>query len=132
VGMRRILIDTNIYVAFKRNDSTVIKAFQSCDLIGIDVSVLAELYSGFQLGKKTRQNYTELETFLNHIRVQIFNHNIETSEFFSQIYKKLRIKGKPIPTNDIWIASVAMQHGLALYSKDRHFMYVDGLILYEI
>ena len=130
--MRRILIDTNIYVAFKRNDPAVVEAFQTCDLIGIDVGVLAELYSGFQLGTKTKQNMRELEAFLNNPRVQIYNHDAETSEFFSQVYKILRLKGKPIPVNDIWIAAVAMQHGLALYSKDQHFLQVDGLIRHEI
>ena len=26
-----------------------------------------------------------------------------------------------IPTNDIWIASLAVQHSLPLYTRDRHF-----------
>ncbi|MCP4134020.1 MAG: type II toxin-antitoxin system VapC family toxin [bacterium] len=38
-------------------------------------------------------------------------------------------KGKPIPTNDIWIAAVAFQHGLKLFTRDKHFKDVPGLIL---
>lgn len=129
--MRRILIDTNIYVAFKRNDPDVVKTFQNCDLIGIDIAVIAELNCGFLLGGMFKKNDRELRKFLNHIRVQIYDHNAETAEFYARIYKNLRIKGKPIPTNDIWIAAAAMQNGLALYSRDQHFDCVDGLIRYE-
>lgn len=128
--MRRILIDTNIYVAFKRNDPLVVSAFQHVDLIGIDVCVLAELYSGFRLGNKEKENTVELEAFLNHPRIKVFNHDIETAEFYSYIYKALRTKGKPIPANDIWIAAIAMQHGMALFTNDQHFETIDGLLLH--
>jgi tRNA(fMet)-specific endonuclease VapC len=39
----------------------------------------------------------------------------------------LRIKGRPIPENDIWIAATARQHDLTLVSRDRHFAEVDNL-----
>lgn len=128
--MRKILIDTNVYVAYKRNDPEIIKAFQNCDYIGVDVSVLAELYTGFLLGSRIEQNLKELEGFLNNSRVYIINHDLDTSEYYAHIYKNLRKNGTPVPTNDIWIASVARQHGLALLTKDKHFKLIDGLILY--
>ncbi|MFC1533971.1 PIN domain-containing protein [Thermodesulfobacteriota bacterium] len=53
----------------------------------------------------------------------------ELAEFYSQILNDLRKKGKPIPTNDIWIAAVAFQLGLRLFSKDKHFKNVSGLVL---
>jgi len=40
---------------------------------------------------------------------------------------RLRLKGRPIPENDIWIAAVALQHGLPLATRDDHFNEVDGL-----
>ena len=36
----------------------------------------------------------------------------------------------PIPTNDIWIAAAAYQHGLKLFTGDRHFLHVAGLVLF--
>ncbi len=36
--------------------------------------------------------------------------------------------GTPVPTNDIWIAAIAFQHGYKLFSKDNHFNYINGLI----
>ena len=91
--------------------------------------MLAELYSGFRLGQGFEQNDHELKQFLNNARVRVYSHDIETAEFYSHIYAELRKKARPIPTNDMWIAAVARQHGLTVYSKDRHFEYIDGLIL---
>jgi len=34
-------------------------------------------------------------------------------------------------TNDIWIAASSMQHGLSLYTFDRHFSAIDGILLYS-
>ncbi len=59
--MRKVLIDTNIYVSFKRNHNSTKEALKHLDFIGIDVTVLAELYSGFKYGKKEKQNRQELE-----------------------------------------------------------------------
>jgi len=127
--MRRIAIDTNIYTSFKCNDQGVVDALRDCDLIGVDITVVAELFSGFSLGGKERRNRQELEAFLNSPRVEILPHDLETADYYALIVKRLRAKGRPIPTNDIWIAANAMKHGLALYSFDLHFEEIEGLPL---
>lgn len=127
--MRRLSVDTNIYVAFKNNDEAVVKIFQNCDLLGVDIAVIAELFSGFALGGREKKNRQELEAFLDSPRVEMFRHDLETAEYYALIVKKLKAKGKPIPTNDIWIAANAMKHGTALYSFDSHFKEIDGLPL---
>lgn len=126
--MKKGLIDTNLYVAFKRNNKTALEIIRSLDFIGIDITVLAELYSGFKMGSKEKLNISELEIFLNNDRTNIINHDINTSKFYAQIIKTLKEKGSPIPTNDVWIAASAMQHGLPLYTFDKHFNAIDGLL----
>ncbi len=126
--MRRVLIDTNIYTAFKRNDPVIVGAFQHLDFIGINITVLAELYAGFKGGNREQKNRTELEDFMNSSRIHFINHNIDTADFYAQIFNSLKEKGTSIPTNDIWIASSAMQNGLVLFSLDRHFSNIEGLI----
>jgi tRNA(fMet)-specific endonuclease VapC len=127
--MRRIAIDTNIYTSFKCNDPSVVEAFRDCDLIGADVAVIAELFSGFSLGAKEKKNRQELEAFLNSPRVEVLLHDLETADYYALIVKRLKARGRPIPTNDIWIAANAMKHGLALYSLDKHFEEIEGLLL---
>ena len=127
--MRRIAIDTNIYTSFKCNDEGVVNTFRDCDLIGVDITVIAELFSWFSLGGKEKRNREELEAFLNSPRVEVLFHDLETADYYALIVKRLRTKGRPIPTNDIWIAANAMKHGLALYSFDVHFEEIEGLVL---
>ena len=128
--MRRVLIDTNIYTAFKRNHPAIVESFKHLDFIGIDVTVLAELYAGFKGGNKETINAKELEGFLNTSRVHILNHNEITAEFYANIFNVLKNKGQPIPTNHIWIAASSMQNGLALFTLDlQHFKEIEGLVL---
>ncbi len=127
--MRKVLIDTNIYSAFKTNTEKVVKLFQHLDYIAIDLTVYAELLSGFKLGSRENKNIIELEQFLNNPRVDLLHHNPDTAEFYAKIFKDLKKTGNPIPTNDIWIAATAMQHGLALLTLDKHFNSIPGLML---
>ncbi len=129
--MRRALIDTNIYVAFKRGESAVVEAFRHLDFIGMNLIVLGELLAGFKSGKKEKANRHELEEFLDQPRVHYIANDLATAEFYAQIFNALRTKGTPIPTNDIWIAASAMQNGLSMFSLDKHFFRVDGLLIQE-
>ena len=46
---------------------------------------------------------------------------------YSRIMASLKAKGRPIPTNDVWIAAHAMETGSDLVSGDGHFQHVDGI-----
>jgi tRNA(fMet)-specific endonuclease VapC len=127
--MRRISIDTNIYAAFKTGDKNVVEAFSNADFIGVDITVIAELLTGFLLGSRQKQNRDELQKFLENKRVSILYHDLETADFYAAVVKQLKKKGRPIPTNDIWIAANAMRQGLSLYSFDSHFREIEGLLL---
>jgi tRNA(fMet)-specific endonuclease VapC len=127
--MKRISIDTNVYGAFKSNSQEVVRVLQRCEEIHVNIVVLAELIAGFKAGSKESRNREELELFLNNTRVFLDRLSEETADFYASIYLNLRRKGTPIPTNDMWIAASAMQHGCALYSLDQHFQTVDGILL---
>ncbi len=129
--MKNILIDTNIYSAFKLGNREIVNAFRTIETIGINSIVLGELYAGFKLGTLEAQNRAELNAFLDTTRVLFYSVDEVTAEIFAEIFKTLRQKRTPIPTNDIWIAATAMQHGLAVYSLDRHFTQINGLLRYS-
>ena len=125
-------MDTNIYAAFKRNRPDIVELFRNLDYIGLDITVLAELYAGFRGGNKEKKNRKEIETFINSQRVHLLNHDADTSDFYAQIFYQLKKNGTPIPTNDMWIAASAMQNGLAVVTLDSHFGYIEGLMLIEL
>lgn len=55
----------------------------------------------------------------------------ETTDFYASILNNFKRNGTPIPTNNIWIAAVAFQNGFKLYSKDKHFNLILGLVLFN-
>lgn len=126
--MRPILIDTNAYVAFKRNDASVLEVIQVAETIAISSIMLGELLSGFECGNKTKKNRDELQDFLRSSRIRLYSVTADTANFYSQIYSSLKNKGKPIPTNDMWIAAQALENGCVLCSYDQHFKEIESLI----
>ena len=127
--MKSILIDTNIYTHALRGEQETISVLQQVQEIGICSISIGELLSGFKAGTRGKKNREELAEFLDAPRVKIFGIDEDTAEFYATILDELRKKGKPFPTNDIWIASVAFQYGFPLFTKDRHFEQISGLIL---
>ena len=127
--MKKILLDTNIYAAFKQYREDVVEILQHVDYIAINSIVFGELLAGFKGGNREAQNRKELDEFLDSPRVDQIAINDETAEYYAKIFCDLKSRGLPIPTNDLWIASSAMQHGLALYTLDVHFQKINGLLL---
>ena len=127
MAVRDILLDTNAYSAFKRNTPEAVEIIRHAPVIGINSIVLGELLAGFGVGKREALNRQELDSFLASSRVKRLTVDEGTSEYYSIIYRNLKQKGQPIPTNDMWIAAIAFQHGFAVFTYDGHFQYVDGL-----
>ena len=127
--MKKILLDTNSYVAFKQNREDVVETIRHVDYIGMNSIVFGELLAGFKGGSREAQNRKELDEFLDSPRVEQISVNDETAEYYAKIFSDLKSRGLPIPSNDLWIAASAMQHGLALYTLDAHFQKINGLLL---
>jgi len=126
--MRPVMLDINAYASFKRNDKEIVEIIQHAELLCISPIVIGELEAGFEGGNRAKQNKLELEQFLESPRIIIYPISLDTSHFFSKIYCILKSKGKPIPTNDIWIASQALEHGCVVCTQDKHFGVIEGLI----
>ena len=128
--MKKVLIDTNIYSLAMKGDATVVNALRKIDQIGFSAVSVGELFSGFKGGRREDKNREELNIFLDSPRVVVHAIGVDTAEFYASILNNLKLAGTPIPTNDIWIAAVAFQHGYKLFTKDKHFESVPGLILF--
>jgi predicted nucleic acid-binding protein len=127
--MIRVALDTNAYAGFKRGDADLTEVLAAADLIGVNAVVVGELLSGFAVGNRTEHNRRELDAFLSSGRVRTLPIDHETARWYARVYAALRAVGRPIPTNDLWIAAASLQHGLALVTRDRHFAQIDGLIV---
>lgn len=127
--IKRVLIDTNIYIEFLRGDENINNILSSADFIAFSVISIGEILTGFKIWSDEKKYLNELDEFLYSPRLIIYDIDSETSEFYAKIYNELRIAGNPIPTNDMWIAALALQHGIKLLTNDRHFTKVAGLFL---
>jgi tRNA(fMet)-specific endonuclease VapC len=126
--MKKVLIDTNIYSMAMRGDAKVVDRLRKVDRIGICAISIGELLSGFKAGSREEENRQELELFLDSPRVVVHSINVETADLYAYIINQLKKAGNPIPTNDIWIAACAFEHGYKLFSKDQHFDRIPGLL----
>lgn len=130
--MIRVFVDTNAYVAFKKGDEDIIEVIRYADAIGVSAIVLGELLAGFALGTKQQTNRRELDAFLDSPRVRVYPVGLDATAYYALIYKQLRGKGRPIPTNDLWIAAGCMQEGFRLLTADKHFSEIDGLLTGQV
>jgi len=124
----KVMMDTSAYTAFLRGSPEVKEVVQQADEIVFNPVVLGELIAGFLMGRNERKNRAILKDFLSSPRVIIAEIDEETSERYAVIVQSLRMKGTPIPTNDLWIAASAMQHGLKVLTTDKHYLKVPQII----
>lgn len=129
MGIKNILVDTNAYASFKRGKIEAIEIIQRASIIGINSIILGELFAGFTGGNRFEKNAQELQNFLGSSRVTMLPIDQQTAEIYAEIFCSLKQKGKPIPTNDIWISASALQHNLAIFTYDKHFQHVKNLVV---
>jgi predicted nucleic acid-binding protein len=102
---------------------------QEADEIAINAIVLGELKAGFSRGRHPERNERELAQFLASPRARVLGLDEETADRYAVILNSLRSAGTPIPTNDVWIAASAMQHGFRVVTADRHFQEVRQILV---
>lgn len=121
------LLDTNAYAGLKRGHEGVARLVRASSELAISMVVVGELLFGFRNGTRYERNASELDEFLAQARVRLLPVTRTTADRFGRIAASLRKAGKPIPSNDIWIAAHTFESGGELITFDRHFEAVPGL-----
>ena len=117
----RLAIDTNRYRDLCDGKREAVERLETADAVFMPFVVLAELRAGFAVGTKGRANERVLQQFLAQPGVEVLHTTDATIRTYATLYRQLRSQGTPIPTNDLWIAAIVVEHELALYSRDSHF-----------
>ena len=121
----RILLDTNIISAWLKGEKIIAHKIDEAAEVYIPINALGEMYYGAQYSTNVQVNIENIGKVIE--QYEVLNTNEDTASFYGTIKASLRRKGKPIPENDIWIATIAQQHGLTLITRDKHFEEIDGL-----
>lgn len=119
------LLDTNAAIARINADSTLERVLVSADEIFVPVIVLAELYYGAENSQRVKESIEQVELLRQ--SVVVLNCDEDTAREFGIVAHEQRRKGRMIPENDMWIASIARQHMLTLITRDTHFVSVNRL-----
>ena len=120
------LLDTNIIIGLFANESSITEKIKSYSGdIFIPSIVMGELFYGAEYSTKKEENKKRIEALAG--VSLILDCDTVTAKVYGKIKSQLKVKGAPIPENDVWIASLAAQHQLTLVTRDKHFLNIDSL-----
>lgn len=117
----RLALDTNRYTDLCRGIADVVETVEGADEVRLPFVVLGELRAGFAVGSQGPRNEAILRRFLLKPGVDVLYADEQTTHHYANVYRQLRKQGTPMPTNDMWIAALVLQHSLVLYDRDAHF-----------
>jgi tRNA(fMet)-specific endonuclease VapC len=120
-----MILDTNALSALSEGDEKLRRVLYGHTAIMVPVVVLGEFEFGIQRSRR-RAHYEEwLDKNLG--LIEVLGLGRETARCYAKIREELKVAGKPIPSNDVWIAALCRESGLPLVTRDGHFRLVKGL-----
>ena len=121
----RHLLDTNVVVALLNAEDAVTARLDALPEVFLSIVTLGELYFGAANSGRPEANAARVSDFA--ATCTLVGVDADTARRYGQLRLELKKKGRPIPENDLWIAACALQHGLVVATRDRHFENVEGL-----
>ena len=119
------LLDTNIIIALFASEEVVRGSFAQAGEVFVPSIVVGELYYGARKSVRTTKNLSRIDELVAESAMMVCD--AETAQHYGEVKNKLRLKGRPLPENDIWIAALALQHNLTLVTRDAHFQEIENL-----
>jgi len=123
----RICLDTSAYSNYRRGQPLAVDLIDQAEWIGVPSVVLGELWTGFLLGDRTQRNLAELAEFLSVSVTEVLRVDEDVARIYGEIVVDLRNRGRPLPTNDIWIAACAARSGATVLTYDAHFQEIGRI-----
>jgi len=124
----RIALDTNRYVDLWKGSIETSTLLEEAEAVVLAFVVLGELRAGFAHGQRQAENERMLRRFLMRDGVEVLFADDQTTHHYAALFQQLRKQGTPIPTNDMWLAALVLQHNLVLHARDRHFDHLPQLV----
>ena len=119
------LIDTNVIIRFFKGETELFSLFDDVENLYISSISVGELMYGAELSKKSEFNRDNYFCFCEQMKV--LYPDLEVARSYGKIKASLKVKGKPIPENDIWIAATCHAADLTLITADSDFNFVDEI-----
>jgi tRNA(fMet)-specific endonuclease VapC len=124
----RVALDTNRYVDLCKGQEETVVLLEEAEAIMLPFVVLGELRAGFAHGRREAENDRTLRRFLLKEGVRVLFADDQTTHHYATVFRQLRKQGTPIPTNDMWLAALVLQHNLFLHARDKHFDHLPQIV----
>jgi tRNA(fMet)-specific endonuclease VapC len=122
-----IFLDSNIVIEIFSGNKPFADKIHALPGFYISSIVLGELYVGINRVAHKNNHLNKLNSFLE--LCSVLDVDSTTSAIFGELTAELYKKGKPIPTNDVWIAATVKQHDLTLVTRDKHFKEISNILI---
>lgn len=116
-----LAVTADRYVDFCKGVPEAVERLRAARRVVLPFIVLAELRAAFRCGVHSRANEGNLARFVQSPRVSVAFADEGTAQVYASLFAELREAGTPVPTGDLWIAALVLQHDLVLFTRDRHF-----------
>ena len=124
----KVALDTNRYVDLCRGVPETVALLEEAESVVLPFVVLGELRAGFSHGRRQAENERTLRRLLLKDGVRVLFADDQTTHHYAAVFRQLRKQGTPIPTNDMWLAAVVLQHNLVLHARDKHFDHLPQVV----
>jgi tRNA(fMet)-specific endonuclease VapC len=121
------LLDTNIVIEIFDGNKKYADKIYKLNNFYLHSIVVGELYTGVNRVKNKANHLKKLLQLLD--LCTVLNVDKETSKYYGETIAMLYKKGKPKPTNDVWIAAIAMHNNLTLVTNDNHCKEIESIKL---
>ena len=126
----RFSLDTNIVIRLFKNDPIITKTLITVSTLCLPVPVIAEILFTARNSSRQKENLKVYNEFID--ICDVLNITRKTADHYSSIRLELKQKGRPIPENDLWIASVCIEQNVPLITGDAHFDNINDLKIIKL
>jgi len=119
------LLDTNVIIGLLASEPTVVENLARAERVFVPSIAIGELCFGARKSARVKENLDLIDEFA--ANSVVLGCDTDIARRYGEVKNALRLRGRPIPENDIWIAAIALEHHLTLVTSDAHFREVENL-----
>ena len=120
-----MILDTDAISALLEGDRKIELILAGAPRHHVPVIVLGE----YRFGLASSRRRKALESLLDVLEKEsvVLAVDAATARQYAAVRQELKVYGKLIPENDVWVAALARQHRLPVVSQDGHLDAVRGI-----
>jgi predicted nucleic acid-binding protein len=123
-----VLVDTSVWIEFFKPGSPTGKKLEDL-IIKNSVRICGIILYELMQGVKSEPEKTIILDALSNIRYYEMTKSLWRKS--ADISASLKKKGLTLPMSDIFIASIAIEHNLSVFTLDKHFEQIPGVTIYK-